>query len=727
MDNYKRILREKMGSAALLAMAVHAALAAADDLSNLDLTTLMEMDVTLVTAQKRTEDVNAVPISMTVLKSSAIRGLGLDDTSDLQLAVPGLTTSTNLFWMLPYIRGVGNDINSSGIEPSVAVYVDGVYQAQRVQTLTELSDVEQIEVLRGPQGTLYGRNATGGAINIVTRGPSDHLEGTAELTAGNLDLREGSLFVAGPLNERMRASFSGHARSRAGYYRNLATGDDVLDQDFHSLHGRLQFDVSEALGAELLLKYFVNNDVNGYATQMSANSLPALMGAQVSTEPYQTVSNMPPDNNRLHNTTTALKLTWDLPSVRVQSISAYLDQQHDIAIDFDTSTATLAHFRALEDSNAFTQEIQLSGQSAGRVNWLLGVFYIESSEDFAPLNVTTTLPVLGEVTQVIQGDVHTHSHAAFGEATVALTPSFSLTGGLRYSNEDKQLSDFAAGLQGLPLVSLPKRDKEWDDVNYRLVAKYVQGGSTFYAKTETGFKSGAFNNANPANPGPIDPEQITAYEVGIKTAVPNYPVRLNAAAFYNDYRDLQIQVADQTAGGVTLLVQAPRAETYGVDLSAEVKPAEHWNISAGLNWLQAAYRKFVANGILVPDPAGGLIATSNIDLTGNDLARSPELTANLTVSFDYPVAAGAIFGATNYYRSSRLYFDPANTYSQDAFGVLNAQIGYRSQAHWSISAWAKNLTDETCLSTVMPSQLGGFGIYAAPRTYGLSVGYSFGR
>ncbi|MET0986307.1 MAG: TonB-dependent receptor, partial [Steroidobacteraceae bacterium] len=467
--------------------------------------------------------------------------------------------------------------------------------------------------------------------------------------------------------------------------------------------------------------------INGYGTEMSGNSLPALMGAQVSTEPYETFSNMPPDNNRLHNTTTALKLNWDLPSLRVQSLSAYLDQRHDIGIDFDMSTLTFAHFRALEDSHAFTQEIQLTGQRAGRVDWLLGAFYMQSSEDFAPLSVTTTVPVLGEVTQLIQGDVHTHSYAAFGEATVALTPSFSLTGGLRYSNEEKQLSDFAAGLQGLPPMSLPKRDKEWDDVNYRLVAKYVQGSSTFYAKTETGFKSGAFNNSNPTNPGPIDPEQITAYEVGIKTALPNYPVRLNAAAFYNDYRDLQIQVVDQAAGGVTLLVQAPKAETYGVDLSAEVKPGEHWNISAGVNWLQAEYRKFLANGILVPNPAGGFMATSNIDLADNDLARSPELTANLTVSFDYPVAAGAIFGATNYYRSSRLYFDPANSYSQDAFGVLNAQIGYRSEARWWVSAWSKNLTDETYLSTVIPGQLGGFGIYAAPRTYGLSVGYSFGQ
>ncbi|MET0661423.1 MAG: TonB-dependent receptor, partial [Steroidobacteraceae bacterium] len=160
---------------------------------------------------------------------------------------------------------------------------------------------------------------------------------------------------------------------------------------------------------------------------------------------------------------------------------------------------------------------------------------------------------------------------------------------------------------------------------------------------------------------------------------------------------------------------------------AEVKPSEHWNLSAGLNWLQAEYRKFVANGILVANPAGGFLAANDIDLAGNDLARSPKLTANVTVSFDYPVSAGAIFGATNYYHSSRLYFDPANSYSQDAFGVLNAQLGYRSQAHWWAFAWAKNLTDETYLSTVILGQLGGFGFYAEPRTYGISVGYAFGR
>ena len=724
-SNQKR-LATTLASGTLLAVSASVAFGA-DDLAGLDLSTLMQMDVTLVTAQKRTENVDTVPISMTVLKANAIKDLKLDGTPELQFAAPGLTTSTNAFWMLPYIRGVGNDINSSGLEPSVAVYVDGVYQPQRVATFADMADVERIEVLRGPQGTLYGRNATGGAINIVTRGPSEQLEGAVDVSAGNLDLREGSLFVAGPLNERLSASFSGHARKRDGYYENVVTGADVLNDDYYTLHGRAQLEVTDSMRAELMLKHFDSRADHSYGTEVSGNSLPAMLGAQVATQPFQTASNMDSGYNHLENTTTALKLNWDLPAVRLQSITARNDQRHKLILDFDLSTATLAHFRANENSDAFTQEIQLSPtDQSGRFDWLFGAFYIQSDEEFAPLTVDTTVPPIGAVTQRLEADVLTHSYAAFGEATVKLS-EFSLTGGLRYSNEVKRLDDIAMGLQGTPLMSLPDRRKQWDDVNYRLVAKYVHGASMFYAKTETGFKSGAFNNGNLVNPGPIDPERITAYELGVKTLLPNYPVRLSAAVFYNDYRDLQIQVVDSAAGGVSQLVQAPKAETYGLDFNAAVKPAEYWSITGGVALLKAEYREFIASGILIPNPAGGFMTGNDIDLKGNHLSRSPELTANLTVAFDYPVPTGAIFGATNYYRSSRLYFDPANAYSQDAFGMLNAQIGYRSHARWSVSAWAKNLTATTYLSTVIPGQLGAFGVFAEPRTYGITMGYSLGQ
>jgi iron complex outermembrane receptor protein len=720
-------LRRAFTAGALLTFGIRAALAAADDdLSHLDLVTLMEMDVTLVTAQKRTENVNSVPISMHVVKADRINGLKLDSSADLQIVAPGLTTTSNAFWMLPFIRGVGTDINSSGIEPSVAIYVDGIYQAARVQTLVDLTGVEQIEILKGPQGTLYGRNATGGAINITTRGPSKEHSGFIDVSTGNLDLRDASAFVSGPLSAGVRASFSAHSRTRDGYYRNLLTGDNVGGEDFYSLNGRLQFDLSEALQAEILLKYLQRDDASNYATELSHNSIPSLLGAQVTTIPYTTAANLNSDPYSHKDSTAAVKLNWELSTWQVRSTSAYSAQRQHILVDFDASSATLTHMRAYEGSHAFTQEVQLMPlREAERLNWLLGVFYIDSSDGFTPILVDATVPILGEITQSISGTVKTRAYAVFGEATLAVTDAWSVTSGLRYSSEQKRLVDSTAGLQGTPLTAFPDHAHEWDDVSYRLVAKYATGASTLYAKTETGFKSGVYNNSNPLNPGPIDPEQITAYELGWKTAVPNLPVRIATAAFFNDYRDLQIQVVD-VRDGVTTLVQGKQARTYGMDLNAEIKANSHWTIGAGVAWLEAEYRDFIASGILVPSATGGN-SPAQLNLGGNRLARSPQLAANLTASFEYPLASGTLLAATNYYRSSRLYFDPANAYSQKPFGIASTRVSYRSIAGWSVAAWVRNLTDEVYLSSVIPGQLGAFGQYSEPRTYGLSAGYSFGH
>ncbi|MET0986308.1 MAG: TonB-dependent receptor [Steroidobacteraceae bacterium] len=711
----------------VLSASVRLAHGADPDLTQLDLATLMKMDVTVVTAQKRREDVTTVPVSMTVLKRTTLQGLHLDTSADLQSAAPGLTTSSNDGLMLPYVRGIGSDIIATGSQPSVAVYVDGVYQAERVQTFVDLADVEQVELLKGPQGTLYGRNATGGAINITTRAPTNELRSDAHVGVGNLDQRDGSLFIAGPLNERVRASFSGHTRERDGYYRNIVDGRDVNSQQFYSLHGRMQFDVREDFRAELLLKRFKRDDSYGYGTDISDNSRAAQLGARIATEPFETASDMDDGGQRWTTNTAALKLNWTGLPGELQSTTSYNEQRHGFGIDFDASARTLSHLQTHEVSRTFAQEVLLSSEaSADALDWLIGVFYIDTTDDYSPMTMESSLrtPVPRQV--LVTGDVHTKALASFGEATLAFNQAFSLTAGLRYSQEKKSLVDASIGIAGTVSTGFEDRRDEWDDVSYRLVAKYTLDRSMLYAKTETGFKSGAFNNTNPVNPGPIDPEQVTAYEIGFKTSLATLPMQLSTAAFFNDYTDLQNQAVDATTGS-TVLVQAPHARTYGLDLNADLKASRHWSVGGGLSWLRAEYREYIAHGVQIPSPAGGHVPATRIDLSGNHLSRAPALTANLMVAFDYPVPLGAVFGTANYYHSSRLYFDAANTYAQNAFDIVNAQLGLRFGTRWSVSAWANNLTDTTYLTCVIPGPLGAFAQYAEPRTFGLNVDYSFGR
>jgi iron complex outermembrane receptor protein len=698
-----------------------------EDLSSLDLHTLMQMDVTLVNAQKRTEDANTVPISMTVLKASDIGGANMGSTSDLQMMAPGLTTSTYLSLVLPYIRGVGTDTNTNGVEPSVALYVDGVYQSERMQTDIDLADVAQIEILRGPQGTLYGRNATGGAINITTRGPTSELVADVSGEAGNLNLRAGNLFIAGPVNDRLRLSFAANTRERDGYYTNVFDGSKVNNQNFFSLHGRAQLDITENLTTELMLRYSKRNDNNLFGTVVSPVSVGSLLGLPVASAPYQTAVDLQGPHVGIDVFTAALKLDWNGSWLHVQSLTSRTATNVDFSIDVDNTIAPLENVFGVEKDKAVTQEFQLSPtQKSDRFDWIVGVFYFDAQSGISPYLAQVSVPGFGQFTQTLRGQVETRAGAAFGEATTQLSGGFSLTAGLRYSDERKKLSGASTQAANFPAQVAPDGSHRWSDANYRLVLKYMRDQAMIYAKTETGFKSGAYNTGNIANPGPINPEKITAYEIGLKNALANFPVRMSFAGFYNDYRDLQMQVAEETSAGLTRFVQAPKARTYGVDAGLEWKVTSHLNLSAGANWLNAKYLQFVTDGVFVATPAGNAPA-QGYDLGGNWLSRSPEFTANVAGTFTYPVAQGQLISSANYYRSSRYYFDQANQSVQDSFGVLNARIGYQAAQHWSVFAWSRNLTNERYFNWVKPDNFGTLGQYAEPRTYGLQINYQFAR
>lgn len=708
-------------------MTLSIAARASDDLSRLDLQSLMQMNITLTTAQKRTEDVERVPIAMTIIKADMIKGVKLDTNVDLQSVAPGLQTSGSAGFVMPFIRGVGNFVNANGIEPSVALYVDGVYQSDRAEMMVDLSDAEQIEILRGPQGTLYGRNATGGAINVTTRGPSDRLESSAAITAGNLDLKDANAFVTGPLVQGVRASFSAHVRDRDGYYTNIVDGSHVNDERYYSLNGRVQMDLGSTADAEVLLKFSSHDENLGYVTAADLNSIPAKLGALVTTRPYQAASDRTEIPNRSDYATTALKLHWDTPWVCAHSISARTDERHRFGVDVDASSLPLRSIDVHENAYAFTQELQFSPvNKMDRLDWLIGAFYIDRSGGVAPYEVALTVPNVGFMTRSISANVGTKAYALFGESTFSLTPAFSLTAGLRYNSEEKTLEDVSIEGTGIPKTLFPNHSRVWDTVTHRLVAKYATESAMVYAKTETGFRSGNYNTYNAISPGPVQPEHVTMYELGVKTKLPGLPLHLQGAAFFNDYRNLQVQVVDTASSG-SLLEQAPKAETYGFDGSFDWKATERFNVGAGFEWVHARYREFVSSGILVPNPAGGNTLAPNLDLAGKHLSFAPELTGNFFASYSHPLPTGELIASGNYYYSSRVYFEPSNSYSQRAFAILNASLAYRSAAHWEASLWARNLTDTVYVKGIAPTDQGAFSVYAEPRTYGVTLEYSFGR
>jgi iron complex outermembrane receptor protein len=712
----------RLAVAIAVTLAACGARAGGNDLADLDLVTLMTMDVTLVTAQKRTENVNEVPISMIVLKSADLSRHVLNSTVDLQAAAPGLSTSTELDFVMPYIRGIGTD-NISSIESSVSIYVDGVYRADRSQTSVDLFDAEQIEILKGPQGTLYGRNSTGGAIKITTRGPTARPEASAQVSSGNLHMKDARLRVSGPLHERVRASFAAHTRQKDSYYENVLGLDENKSEDFYSLHGRVQVDVTDRLGAELLVKYLSRQDGSLQPTEISGNSLPALMGIPVATKPFESASDISPVPVRIVGKNAALKLDWSGEHVRAQSISAYDEVFYRTRFDLDASAASLASMDSYTPSRTFTQELQLTpARTPERVDWLAGVFYMHGTASLAPAISRATVPGVGDIENVYWSDNRTDAIAAFGETTFNLGGGYALTTGVRYSHEEKAAANLALRTQGM-LIEQPDHSRDWDNMSYRVVAKYSTAQSLVYAKTETAFKTGSFNVLSPSIGAPTKAENITAYELGVKHSLAKLPVRVAAAAFFNDYRDQQLQLVDPDSQSA-LFGAAPKAETRGVDLSLDARVTKHWSVAAGLEWLDATYREFVADGVLVPSPMGGHTVSMDVDLAGKRMPRAPKLTANAAVSFDYPLLSGNVFGAANYYHSSRMYFDTANQYSQSSFETVNLRAGFRRNG-WQISAWAKNVTDDVHLSGFLVTPVNASGWYAEPRTYGLTFEYAW--
>jgi iron complex outermembrane recepter protein len=706
----------RLAVSGVLAFFCAQAVVATEDLSQLDLTKLMSMDVVLVNAQKRTENVTEVPISMTVLKAESLERTNLDTSYDLQTVVPGLVTLPRAGVMLPYIRGVGTD-NAASMEPSVSVYVDEVYQPDNAQNFVNFADVEQIEVLRGPQGTLYGRNTTGGAINITTRGPSDRFEGAAEVQTGNLNLRDGSVFVSGPLNERVRASLAAQARQKDSFYDNTAGFEDLHSENFYTLHGRLQVDLTPTLSAEILAKYLDRDDGAVTSTELSGRSVAQVYGIPVATRPFTTAIRPEQGRNRVTTFNTALKLNWRGPLVNVRSITSYNDVTQRLGYDLDGSAVALLDVEQTGGSHAITQELQFSpAREHERIDWIAGAFYMDNEVASGPTTVQTMQPT--PLTIVIDGGLDTKAFAAYGEGTYKLTDAFSLTAGARYSNEYKSLVTTDIDLLGQRYN--PTREARWENVSYRLVAKYKLERSTLYAKTETGFKSDL-----PGLRAEQYPEQIKSYEVGLKHGFSFIPAQFNAAAFFNEYQHLQLGFGDilSTAADIST---PPDGQAYGIDTSLDTKLGEHWMVNLGATWLEATYHNFVSSA-LVPGPIAGNVAIAGVDMEGNHLGRSPEFTGNVAVSFDYPVGPGSLTGTANYYRTSRIYFEPSNLYSQPEMGLLNASLGYRAKGGWHVAAWARNLTNKAYFTSILPTQLAVLGQYGEPRTYGLSVGYSFGN
>ena len=664
-----------------------------------------------VTAQRRSERLQDVPIAVTALTSGALDNQGITSVEDLQLAVPGLVFSTSLNSALPYLRGVGSPDSSAGAESSIATYVDGIYYPALPGTIFSLDNIERIEVLKGPQGTLFGRNATGGLVQVITKDPPSELSGRVKLGYANYDTVEGSVYIGTGIAPNLAVDFAAFVSEQGdawGY--NPVVGQPAFDTDEVQLRSKLVFD-DGSTSAKLSLDY-------SHRSADGGGTLTFLEGARgrggvTSIGPYNPQGTQPQDGF-VEQYGAALSLQHDFGSVRVTSLTGGRRVKSFLSGDQDSVPALFVSFATRQYDHNVTQELQLASSAPGPLQWITGLFYMNREAGTNPSFVVNT--------RSVTGFQRTRSLGVFGEGSYEFLPQTKLTLGARYSN-DRQSVDVTL----TPFVGTPFRQNEavtYEKVTFRAVVDTKPSDDLLlYASFNRGFKAGLFNIGTPsAINRPVRPEVLDAVEAGFKWDIGGR-ARLNVSAFRYYYSDIQLQQVTDVA---TLVLNAAKARMTGIEFETMYSPVPGLSLSAGGVYMpEAKYLLFPNAPFSVNAPAGGNIVT-RADASGNRLIRAPKLTLNLAAGYETDIGDDTLAFNVSYSHNSGFPWEPDNRLRQKSYDIFNANVSYTLNGpQVTLRGWVKNLTDQLYYVQVSESAFGDRGRPAAPRTYGISIEKKF--
>jgi iron complex outermembrane receptor protein len=702
----------------------------------------------IVTAQKRSENLQDVPIAVTALSADQLARSGIQSTTELGTVTPGLTVVNQHGDVLPHIRGVGTTLFGAGIENSVATYVDGVYIASQVGSLLTLNNIAQVEVLKGPQGTLYGRNATGGLIDITTKDPQSTFSGDASLSYGNYQTSTGQLYVTGPVvGDKLAADLAVSATTQGqGYGTNLYNGQDVYKTDHDiAVRSKWLFTPSEATTVRLIGDY---EDVAGsqYSTHGIAPGGKTLFGAAAgpALPTYDVDADFQPYNSNKGGGV-SLRVDQNAGFAQFSSISAYRSSKN--LEGFSSATPyPLQNIIVHLDDAQLTQEFQLTSAQSGPLQWVLGAFYLHDDSYYDPSTVEFGGPLLlpppegaGLPASVsTDGEEKTSSGSLYGQSTLALTTADHLTLGFRYTDEKRQLvatqvAELANGLTVYPLAPphtspfIPPpaltQSKTFTAPTWRFSYDHRFSDEVLgYLSYNRGFKSGGFNAGDPTQAA-FEPETLDAYEIGLKTDLWDRRLRLDTAAYYYHYKD--IQVSNFLSGSIAYYNGAV-AEIYGLDADFKALVTENLTLTAGVSYIHDRYTDFPDAQFYIPNPVigGNTIVTQSAN--GNRLPLTPDETFNFSGDYRHPLPAGSLALNVTYLYSTRYVFAPDNIQYQPAYSLVNAAISWTAPGdRFIVSLWGKNLSNTVVADGLLESTFGSLSNYAPPRTYGAKVEVKF--
>lgn len=728
------------------------------------------LEEVVVTAQRREQSIQETPISMTALTADTLREIGASDVSGVSDITPGLLVTPTIGGSVNAglaIRGAVNSSNNLSRDNAVGMYLNGVPISKTSGAIFDAVDLERVEVLRGPQGTLYGKNTIGGAVNLITRKPSGELDGYIRVGVGNEGLVEtrGAIDTPaiGSLSDgpgELSARVSGFYRERDGFFTNDGpSSDDFDNRDQWGLRVDADWRLGERFSVEYGYDIFEADQTppmlaltNSDAFASVVPSLYPVLEAATNTDRPSSIANDSAFTSESEVEGHTLTLSYDMPEtalgdLTLKSITGYRDLHTLSLSDFDGTDLDLFRFRIENDFDQVTQEIQLLGTTE-RTHYVLGLFYYEDSWDTD--NPRWLFQFGGDTSDISQRGAETVSVAAFGQ--LSWTPNafddrMEITVGGRWTEETKDAYNLAVdasvyavtpadpnagvyqrGAMGNPVFSpsgslIPiETDDSWSEFTpMATVAWRFSDDVNGYAKVATGFKSGGFNGVATSNASfltPFDPEIMTTYELGLKSRFLDQRVQLNMSVFYNDYEDFQANKFVEEVLGIAI-VNAGSATMQGMEIELTARPTANLDMILNYSLLDTSYDEFIGDD--------GSDVSSDRYFT-----YSPENTvfASLKYTFD-PFSIGTLsmradYSWTDDYHTGILD-DP--TTNVDAYGLLSARVELSAipvgQGEMQVSAWGRNLTDEEYWSTALNLTVFTVGQWADPRSYGVELSYQF--
>ena len=716
------------------------------------------LDVVTVTATKRAENLQDVPISISAFNAAQIEATGSQNLQDLASSIPNLVYPSSR-------EGGGADISIRGVfqqaqplqigfDNGYGVYLDGVYMGKHFSVNQDLGEIERVEVLRGPQGTLFGKNTIAGALNIVSKRPGNEFEGRVSADFGNYDLRRVRASVNLPIVEdklAVRVALSGAERD--GYVENRTLGTDLGNID--DVNGRVLVGYTPTSNTGIYLSVDHRHSVTRHYEAENVDI--GQTNYTTDEEPY-TVYRDFQDRNDLKTFGTSLTVEHEFDNgFALTSITGYRDDKINAPRDVDGSD--FGGYNRVEmhiSQELFTQELRLASPQYNRFDYVAGLYYFNQANKRNEVSevLPTWIPAIAGFANFIY-DVDVESYAAFFHSNFHITDDLTLFGGLRYTDETKELEALQTSdpVTILPAFGVPfgqadiPTDIQDSDVSYTAGLRYQFTDDVMaYGSVATGYKSGAFNVGGNitsgvlANELTVDPEFVTSYEAGVKSRLFNGLAQLNGAVFLLNYDDLQVRVFDPSVGtiGSNVLKNAASVESHGFELELSARPAEPLLLALGIGYVDSTYESF--EGVPLQRPAGSFgddndgVIDRRTDATGNRVPLAPKWTVNASIGYDVPLPnQGEWRSRLDYnYKSERYGADGSTNDPADllpGYSLVNLRTGYESpDGRYSMYLWAKNLTDETELDESRFIQFITSRLqkrYIEPRTYGVSLAYKF--